>query len=169
VVAVWPAWLGVSEVSIVCLVYLVSRRAPDGSARRRVNVDWSLPRIVVDLVAMFLLASGLRTLWSGGLTLPGASLPRPRAAPSWLRLPTTSPSPRWCARVPASPWTAILAMSMGANLFLTGSVATVLCRRLVREGGATFSLRRFFVAGAALMPVQLTVAYAGLRVTGVLR
>ena len=64
------------------------------------------------------------------------------------------------------PWTAILAMSIGANVFLIGSVATVISRRLAAESGARFSLATFTLIGVALLPLQLSAAYIGLRVTG---
>jgi Na+/H+ antiporter NhaD/arsenite permease-like protein len=67
-----------------------------------------------------------------------------------------------------SPWTAILAMSIGANLSLTGSVATVICRRLAHESGARFSLSTFTIVGVTLLPIQLAIAFVGLLLSGAL-
>jgi Na+/H+ antiporter NhaD/arsenite permease-like protein len=57
-------------------------------------------------------------------------------------------------------------MSIGANLILIGSVATVISRRPASDSGARFSLATFTLVGAALLPVQLAAAYIGLRITG---
>lgn len=65
-------------------------------------------------------------------------------------------------------WPAILAMGAGSNLLITGSVATVICRRLAREGGARFSVARLSAVGFALLLAQIAVAYLGPRLTGAL-
>lgn len=57
-------------------------------------------------------------------------------------------------------------MAIGPNLILTGSVATVICRRFAREAGADLPALAFSVAGLALVPLQLGVAYLGLRLVG---
>jgi hypothetical protein len=49
------------------------------------------------------------------------------------------------------------------------AVATVICRRITRDAGATFKARQFSAAGSALLPVQFAVAMLGLNVTGALR
>ena len=57
-------------------------------------------------------------------------------------------------------WPAILAMTMGSNLLVTGSVATVIVRRLARESGGSFSAARFSAAGLAVLPLQFAAAAA---------
>jgi arsenical pump membrane protein len=165
--SVWVAWIGVSASTVVCLVLLLGSRAATGPAALIANGAWSLRRIAMDLVAMFLLASGLRALWSGGVRLPGGFATQTVAGSALASAADNLPvSTVVHAGRGLGPWTAILAMSMGANLFLTGSVATVLCRRLSREGGVAFSPRRFALVGGALLPIQLAIAFLGLRLTG---
>lgn len=162
----WLAWLLVTAVTLGVLVPLVLRRAPRWGAHE-VTMDWSLPRIAVDLVTMFLIASGLRAIWASGITLPGGfalqTLTGSALASAADNLPTAAVVH---GAAGLGPWTAILAMSIGANLFLIGSVATVIARRLATESGARFSLATFTLVGVALLPLQLAAAYIGLRVTG---
>jgi Na+/H+ antiporter NhaD/arsenite permease-like protein len=63
------------------------------------------------------------------------------------------------------------ALSRGpaGRTFITGSVATLICRRMARDGGAAMSVWRFTAMGAALLPLQLATAALGLRLTGALR
>jgi arsenical pump membrane protein len=162
----WLAWLFVTGVTLGVLVPLVLRRAPVTRART-IAVDWSLPRIAVDLVAMFLIASGLRAIWATGITLPGGFALQTVAGSVLASAADNLPSAAVVhGGVGLGPWTAILAMSVGANLFLIGSVATVISRRLATESGARFSLATFTLIGAVLLPVQLGAAYIGLRATG---
>jgi arsenical pump membrane protein len=162
----WVAWLLVTSVTIAVLLPVVLRR-PRGETARTITMDWSLSRIAIDLVAMFLVASGFHAIWTTGVTLPGGfavqTLTGSALASAADNLPMAS-----VVRSGAglAPWTAILAMSIGANLILIGSVATVISRRLATESGARFSLATFTLVGAALLPVQLAAAYIGLRITG---
>ena len=162
----WVAWLLVTAVTLAVLMPLVARRAPTWPSRA-IAMDWSLPRIAVDLVAMFLVAAGLRAIWANGITLPGGFalqiLTGSALASAADNLPTAAVVHGGAG---LGPWTAILAMSIGANLFLIGSVATVISRRLATESGARFSLVTFTLVGVALFPLQLAAAYMGLRVTG---
>jgi Na+/H+ antiporter NhaD/arsenite permease-like protein len=57
---------------------------------------------------------------------------------------------------------------IGPNLFLTGSVATVICRRIAREGGADLDPLRFTLVGLALVPLQLAAGAVGLLASGAL-
>ena len=162
----WLAWLLVVAVTSAVLTPIVLRRRPTADARQ-ISMRWSLGRIATDLAAMFLVASGLRAIWTAGVTLPGGYA---------LQTITGSAMASAADNLPIAaivhggaglgPWTAILAMSIGANLFLIGSVATVISRRLATESGARFSLVTFTLIGAALLPLQLAAAYVGLRVTG---
>src|SRR5262249_46946728 len=122
-------------------------RAPD----RAIDAGRSTWRIAGDLAVMFLLASSLRALLSPGIALPGGFAAAAATGPALAS--ATDNLPAAAVVHPAggaAPWPAILAMSIGANLFLTGSVATVLCRRLAREAGAPFSLVRSALLGLTL-------------------
>jgi Na+/H+ antiporter NhaD/arsenite permease-like protein len=70
---------------------------------------------------------------------------------------------------PDGTWVAVLAMAVGPNLLLTGSIATLISRRIAREGGARFGAAMFSLAGLAIVPLQALAAVAGLLVTGALR
>ena len=162
----WLAWLLVTMVTLAFLVPLILRR-PRPRHARTISIDWSLGRIALDLVAMFFVASGLHAVWTTGITLPGGfamqTLTGSMLASAVDNLPAAAVVHGGAG---LGPWTAILAMSIGANVFLIGSVATVISRRLAAESGARFSLATFTLIGVALLPLQLSAAYVGLRVTG---
>jgi Na+/H+ antiporter NhaD/arsenite permease-like protein len=63
-------------------------------------------------------------------------------------------------------WAAILSAAIGPNLLLWGSVATLICRRIARDGGTDLSVGRFTALGSILVPLQLAIAFAGLHLTG---
>lgn len=120
-----------------------------------------------DLLAMFLIASSVRALLPAGVRLVGGFgeqvLMGGALASAFNNLPAAAVVR---AGAGSAPWAAILAMGARSNLLFTGSVATVICRRFAREGGAEFSVLRFSVLGLCLLPSQLVIAYAGLRLTG---
>ncbi|MFL5790749.1 MAG: hypothetical protein ACJ76A_04540 [Actinomycetota bacterium] len=162
----WVAWLLVTAVTLVVLVPLILRR-PTTVGGHPITMRWSLPRIAADLVAMFLVASGLRAIWASGITLPGGFATQTLSGSMLASIADNLPSAAVVrGGAGLGPWTAILAMSIGANLFLIGSVATVISRRLATESGVRFSLATFTLVGIGLLPLQLAAAYIGLRLTG---
>jgi arsenical pump membrane protein len=119
---------------------------------------------------MFLIASAVRTILAGGLTLRGGTTAQlalgAEVAAAVSNLPAAA------ALHPAGApglWAAILATTIGPNLIITGSVATVICRRVARDTGAPFKAWQFSAVGSALLPAQLAVAMLGLHITGALR
>jgi Na+/H+ antiporter NhaD/arsenite permease-like protein len=66
-------------------------------------------------------------------------------------------------------WAAILATAIGPGLLLTGSVATVICRRIARDAGTALHSWQYTAAGSVLVPAQLAAAFIGLHLTGALR
>jgi arsenical pump membrane protein len=60
-------------------------------------------------------------------------------------------------------WAAILATTIGPNLLITGSVATLISRRIARDGGARLSAWQFSAIGLVLVPAQLAAAILGLH------
>ena len=66
-------------------------------------------------------------------------------------------------------WAAILGTTIGPDLLITGSVATLITRRIARDAGARLAIWQFSAIGAALVPAQLTAATLGLHITGILR
>lgn len=69
----------------------------------------------------------------------------------------------------ASAIRAILATAIGPGLLLTGSVATLICRRIARDAGAVLSAWQFTAVGSVLVPAQLAAAAIGLHLAGALR
>jgi Na+/H+ antiporter NhaD/arsenite permease-like protein len=63
---------------------------------------------------------------------------------------------------------AILATAIGPGLLITGSVATVICRRIARDSGAALRAWQFTAIGSVLVLAQLTAAVIGLHLNGAL-
>jgi len=127
-------------------------------------------RAVLDLLPMFLIASAVRALLGPGLPLHGSF--SAQLADGTILACAVGNLPAAAAMVPAGPeglWAAILAVTLGPNLLITGSVATLIARRIARDGGAGLGAWRFSAVGAALVPAQLAAATLGLHLTGALR
>lgn len=167
--ASWLAWSLVAATSVGVWTWLVGRRSAGHSAPDPGTYPgraWSLGRIASDLGAMFLISLGLRTLVASGLHLAGG-FGREAAMGSLLAAASNNlPAASVVRPGPAGPWPAILAMAIGPNLILTGSVATVICRRFAREAGSDLPVVAYSIAGLGLVPLQLGVAHLGLRLTG---
>jgi Na+/H+ antiporter NhaD/arsenite permease-like protein len=119
---------------------------------------------------MFLIASGIRTLLGTGLAFHGSFTSQ--FTDGAILACVTSNLPAAAAIVPAgSPglWAAILATTVGPNLLVTGSVATLIARRIAHDAGARLTAWQFSAVGIALVPAQLAAAALGLHITGVLR
>jgi len=118
---------------------------------------------------MFLIASGVRALLGTGLALHGGFPGQLAAAATLACAASNLPA---AAILPAGPpglRAAILATTVGPNLLITGSAATLISRRIARDGGARRTAWRFSALGAALVPARLAAATLGLHITGVLR
>ena len=126
-------------------------------------------RMVVDLVPMFVAATAIRSILGTGLTLHG-NVPDQVLSGSVLAAAANNlPAAAAIRAVGAGGrWGTILAMSIGPNLLLWGSVATLICRRIARESGLDLSPVRFTLLGLALVPIQLAGGLAALHVAGVL-
>ena len=72
----------------------------------------------------------------------------------------------WARRALTHP---LVVAALAEGTVLTESVATLICRRIARDGGTTMSAWMFTFMGLALLPFQLTAAALGLRVAGALR
>jgi arsenical pump membrane protein len=162
----WLPGILVTAVTLGPLAWWAAR-APAGQARTATARPSA--RAAADLVPMFLIASGIRALLGTGLALHG-SFTGQLAVGAMLACAVGN-LPAAAALVPAGLlglWAAILAMTVGPNLFVTGSVATLITRRIAREGGAGLSAWQFSAVGIALVPVQLAAASLGLWAAGVL-
>ena len=163
----WPAWLLVTAITLGPLSAWLARAGP-GPARAA--CDRPSARTALDLMPMFLAASAIRALLAHGIALHASfagQLARGTALAAGLNnLPAAA------ALHPAGPaglWAAILAVAIGPDLLITGSVATLICRRIARHAGTALSAWQFTAIGAALIPAQLAAATLGLHITGVLR
>jgi Na+/H+ antiporter NhaD/arsenite permease-like protein len=119
---------------------------------------------------MFLIASGIRALLGTGLVLHGSFASQLTGGTALAAAADNLPAA--AAVLPASTpglWAAILATTIGPNLLATGSVATLISRRIARDAGTRLSAWQFTAIGLALVPAQLAAATLGLRIAGVLR
>lgn len=194
----WIAWLLVTAVTVGALAAFVcagsrprAGRAAQGTlgSSRRMRLSSSGPAeaspttagiapattlgqaalALVDLVPMFLAAVAIRALLDGGIHLGG----------SWLaQLGMASGLAAGVNNLPAaagvivtggvSRWAAVLGLAIGPNLLLTGSVASLISRRIARDHGVGFGAASFSLLGFALLPLQFVLAVVGLRLTAAL-
>ena len=163
----WLAWLLVGAVTLAVLGPLASR---NGRTPTTVRTDWSLARIGLDLVGMFVLASSLRALVPNGISIGtgywSAAIGSSTLAAAVNNLPAAAAVH---VTTPAAAWGAIAGLAIGPNLLLTGSVASVIVRRMAREGGVEMHLRTFSLVGFGLVPAQLVAAFLGLRLVEAIR
>ncbi len=163
----WLPWILVTAVTLGPLAVWAANARP---GQARAVAAGPSARAVLDLVPMFLVASGVRALLGTGLALHG-SFPGQLAGAATLAC-AASNLPAAAVILPAGTpglWAAILATTVGPNLLITGSVATLIARRIARDGGARLTAWQFSAIGAALVPAQLAAATLGLHITGVLR
>src|SRR5579884_3410310 len=174
----WLPWLLVASFTIACLSLLnwgsplkSSGRADwDSGAAPLVRASAVAPlSMLLDLAPLFLVATAVRALFEGSLVLSGSLLHQTATgvalAAGLDNLPAASAI---TTTAPASHWAAILACAIGPNILITGSVATLICRRLALESGAGFNPFRFSAVGILLLPPQLALAWAGLHLSGAL-
>lgn len=161
----WVAWVLVTLVTIMALALLLGQvsRSESPTEPRSAGVIGTL----VDLIPMFLLATAIRTLLIGGLTLPGGFIEQFLAGSLLAGAVNNLPASAAVHAVGAtSQWAAISAMAMGPNIFLTGSVATLICRRIARDHGVSLPLVAYSVVGISLLPLQVLAAVIGFKLTG---
>lgn len=166
----WLAWLLVAAITIGPLTAWLARAGTAATWRARAAPGGPSGRAALDLIPMFLIASAIRAMLAAGITLHGGTVGQ-LAADAAIAA-TISNLPAAAALHPAGAlglWAAILATAIGPNLIITGSVATVICRRITRDAGAPFKAWLFTATGAALLPAQLAAAILGLHITGALR
>jgi Na+/H+ antiporter NhaD/arsenite permease-like protein len=163
----WLAWLLVVAVTVGPLSLWLAPARPGTQARAA--AARASARAALDLIPMFAAASAIRAILAAGLTL-GGPLAAQLIAGSALAAAADN-LPAAAALRPAGTsalWMAILATAIGPGLLLTGSVATLICRRIARDAGATLRAWQYTAAGAILAPAQLAAAVIGLHLTGAL-
>ncbi len=162
----WLPWTLVTVITLGVLATWASRRRADGA---HVITSGRSAGAISDLMPLFFIASGIRTLLGTGLVLHGSFTSQ--LAQGAVLAAAADNLPAAAAILPASTpglWAAILATTIGPNLLITGSVATLITRRIAHNGGVKPSARQFSAIGLALVPAQLAAATLGLHVIGAL-
>lgn len=163
----WLPWLLVTAVTAGPLAWWAAAGA--AQAAPAVTDGGPSARAVSDLVPMFLLASAIRGLLGTGVVLHGGFIAQLTAGT--LLAATASNLPAAAAILPAGRpglWAAILATTIGPDLLVTGSVATLITRRIAGEGHTRLRAWQFSAIGVVLVSAQLAAATLGLHITGVL-
>jgi Na+/H+ antiporter NhaD/arsenite permease-like protein len=165
----WVAWLLVTVLTIAALAAVAGRRREDASPDAGERGASRMP-VLVDLIPMFVAASAIRALLGTALVLTGGPIQQIAAGSLLAAGVNNLPAAAAVHAVGATGhWIAVLAMALGPNLLLTGSVASLICRQMAHEGQARFGVGTFTMLGTALLPIQLLVAFAGLMLTGAVR
>jgi arsenical pump membrane protein len=162
----WLPWILVTAITIAPLAWWAARART--TSVPAAGSGGPSARTASDLIPMYLLAAAIRALL-GGLTLPGRFTSQ--LAAGALLAATVNNLPAAAAIVPhgaAGLWAAILATTIGPGLLVTGSVATLITRRIAGDSNARFSAWRFSAIGLLLVPAQLAIATLGLHITGAL-
>jgi len=162
----WLAWLLVVTVTVGSLSCWLARA---GTGPAMAGQARPSGRASLDLIPMYVGASSIRAILAVGITLRGG-LAAQLAVGSVLSCVVNN-LPAAAALRPdgtAGLWAAILATAIGPGLLITGSVATVICRRIGRESGAALRAWQVTAIGLVLVPAQLTAAVIGLHLTGAL-
>ena len=159
----WLPWILVTAITVGPLALWAGTAA--SPAAHAVTAGPSA-RATFDLVPMFLLAAAIRALLGTGLALHGSFTGQ--LTSEALLAATINNLPAAAAIVPAGTpglWAAILATTAGPGLLVTGSVATLITRRIAHDGNARLSAWQFSAIGLALVPAQLAAATLGLHIT----
>lgn len=160
----WLPWILVAAVTLAPLAWWAANTQPGHTPSVPTGPS---ARAVLDLMPMFLIAAAIRALLGTGLALHGHFTGQLAGAAILACLANNLPAA--AAILPAGTpglWAAILATTIGPNLLVTGSVATLITRRIARDAGARLTAWQFSALGAALVPAQLAVATLGLHITG---
>jgi Na+/H+ antiporter NhaD/arsenite permease-like protein len=164
----WVAWVMVTAMTVAGLAFALAGR-PDSGAHAVAHRQTS-SRAVLDLGSMFLGASAVRAILGVRLSLSGGFVQQLASGTLFAAGVNNLPAAAAVHSIGTNgTWAAVLAMAIGPNVFITGSVATLICRRIARDGGVKLGAARFSALGLAIVPVQMSLAVAGLHLTGALR
>jgi arsenical pump membrane protein len=174
-----PAWAAFAGAAVLAVRALVRRRLGPVALVRAADVPFLLFVLGLGIVVKAVVSNGLGTalapLLPGGTSLPalaghGGAWPR-----SWPTCATTCPLCWCCCRwprrqAPAAVLAVLLGVNIGPNLTYTGSLATLLWRRILRQHESAPALGEFTRLGLLTVPAGLIVAvlalWAGLHVAG---
>jgi arsenical pump membrane protein len=160
----WLGWVLVTALTVCGLVLALARRTGARghplSGQRRAG---ALP----DLLPMFVAATAIRTVLGSGVVLPAGLLSQLGLGSLLAASANNLPAAAALHAVGSTArWAAVLATDVGPNVFLSGSVATLICRRIARDGGVRLDTVRFSLLGLLVLPWQLLAAVVGLHATG---
>jgi arsenical pump membrane protein len=176
--AVNPAWAALAGAVVLAGRGLAQRRTSLASLGRATDVPFLIfvlgLGIVVRAVVDNGLSGALRPLLPSGTSLPAllAVAALAAAAASVINnlpavlvlLPLAAPSGAGAIMA------VLLGVNIGPNLTYTGSLATLLWRRILRQHGSAPSLREFTLLGLLTVPAGLALAvlalWAGLHALG---
>ena len=140
---------------------------------RRERIDRALEVLGLPvLVGLFGVATALGTAgraWSGPAVLlshldpVGTAVVAAAASVVFNNLPAAS---LLSSRVPPHPFSLLIGLDIGPNLFVTGSLAWVLWRRAVTSSGSKPPVRRAVVLGLISVPLAMAAALGLLTLTG---
>jgi Na+/H+ antiporter NhaD/arsenite permease-like protein len=163
----WLAWL---LVVIVTIAPLTAWLTPAGTGPARAARAQPTARAALDLIPLFAAASAIRALLAAGVTPRGGLATQLLVGSALSSVVNNLPAAAALRPVGTSGlWAAILATAIGPGLLITGSVATLICRRIARDAGAALRAWQLTAIGAVLVPAQLAAAVIGLHLTGALR
>jgi arsenical pump membrane protein len=173
-----PAWAAFAGAAALAVRALARRRASPVSLVRAVDVPFLLFVLGLGIVVKAVVSNGLGTalapLLPGGTSLPALLATAALAAalanvcnnlPAVLvLLPLAAPSGAGAVLA------VLLGVNIGPNLTYTGSLATLLWRRILRQHESAPALGEFTRLGLLTVPAGLIVAvlalWAGLHVAG---
>jgi arsenical pump membrane protein len=165
VVALRSPALPVAGVGIVVVaVRLTARRTEVDRVRAVLGVPV--------LVGLFGVATALGTLgrsWSGPATLLAHLDPVGTAAVAAgvsVLVNNLPAAALLAARVPPHPFSLLIGLDLGPNLFVTGSLAWILWWRTARATGSDPPVARTVVLGVVTVPLSMAAALALLAATG---
>jgi arsenical pump membrane protein len=176
--AVNPAWAALAGAVVLAGRALVQRRTSLASLGRAADVPFLIfvlgLGIVVRAVVDNGLSGALRPLLPSGTSLPALLAVAALAAAAanainnlpavLVLLPLAAPSGAGAILA------VLLGVNIGPNLTYTGSLATLLWRRILRQHGSAPSLREFTLLGLLTVPAGLALAvlalWAGLHALG---
>jgi arsenical pump membrane protein len=173
-----PAWAAFAGAAVLAVRALARRRAGPVSLVRAADVPFLLFVLGLGIVVKAVVSNGLGTalapLLPGGTSLPALLATAALAAalanvcnnlPAVLvLLPLAAPSGAGAVLA------VLLGANIGPNLTYTGSLATLLWRRILRDQGSAPELGEFTKLGLLTVPAGLLVAvlalWAGLHLVG---
>jgi arsenical pump membrane protein len=173
-----PAWAAGAGAAVLAVRALAQRRTTGAAIGRSAAVPFLLFVLALGIVVQAVVTNGLDSLL-GPLVPGGGSLPALLATallaavlanlinnlPAVLvLLPLATPAG------PGAVLAVLLGVNIGPNLTFTGSLATLLWRRVLHERGSGPSLREFTKLGLLTVPAGLVLAvlalWAALHVIG---